>query len=93
IDNDGHIRAIYLWDESIFIGIFPEQICDLEYLEELYLVEHNLKYIPPSISKLKNLKILDISCNPMIHIPKTAKSFLKSLDKFKYDINISLKKS
>ena len=83
IDGKGHIVEIAIaYPESPQIGIFPRQICDLKYLEFLYLCNGNIKEIPKSIKKLKNLRVLDLSYNSIQEIPNSIRSFLDSLEMF-----------
>lgn len=83
INDEGHIIGIYIaYPEWPRIGIFPEQICDLTFLKELYLINHDLKQIPESITKLENLKILNLDINEIYEIPESIRSFLEILDEF-----------
>lgn len=89
INNEGHITALYysLSGEPIFLLMFPEQICDLQYLEELYMQSHKITKFPESIVRLKNLRILDFKTWPNItrNIPKSVVPFLLNLEKFECD--------
>ncbi len=70
IDDNGHITGIFItYPEGPFIGVIPKQINNLEYLEELYLFNQNIKIIPKEIVKLKSLRILKLINNPLIEIP------------------------
>ena len=70
IDDNGHITGIFItYPEGPFIGVIPKQIKNLEYLEELYLFNQNIKIIPKEIVKLKSLRILKLINNPLIEIP------------------------
>jgi len=83
INNLGHIIGIYLFNfETPYLGLFPEQICILEYLEELYLSNNDIQYIPDSIGTLSSLRELDLSWNRIVHIPESLHSLsnLKFLD-------------
>lgn len=76
IDDNGHITGIFIiYPEGPFIGVVPKQIKNLEYLEELYLFNQNIKIIPREIVKLKSLRILKLIYNPLIEIP----NFIKNL--------------
>ena len=52
------------------MGIFPNQICDLKYLEELHLVNQGILFIPDCLIKLQKLKILNLSNNQITSIPQ-----------------------
>jgi len=83
VNDDGHVTAILSWEhDDPGFGIFPEQLCELEYLEELYLNVHHIKTIPQSINKLKQLKLLDLSSNSIKKIPESITELkkLKILD-------------
>jgi leucine-rich repeat protein SHOC2 len=49
----------------------PEGIGNLQSLEELYLVNLGLKELPLSIGNLHNLLSLEITANPLNHLPST----------------------
>ena len=61
----GHItKIIYLSTESR-IGVFPKELCNLEFLEELILIDQNIRLIPETFGRLKRLKVLNLSLNKM----------------------------
>lgn len=62
---------------------WPEELFNLDYIEQLYISQNNLKTIPKDILKLKNLRYLNISNNRLseipeyfINMPKLSKLFL-----------------
>lgn len=90
MNDEGHIIALYYalsGGEAIFLLEFPEQIYDLQYLEELYIRYHKITKFPESIVRLKNLRIFDFKAWPNIvkHIPKSVIPFLLNLEKFECD--------
>ena len=59
----GHIiKIMYLSTESR-IGVFPNELCSLEFLEELTLIDQNIRVIPEAIGRLKRLKLLNLRSN------------------------------
>ena len=83
INENNRVVGIYLFNRFIqFLGIFPEQICSLKFLEELWLPNNALKSIPESIGKLINLKSLNLRNNKIEIIPESIKK-LKKLDNLK----------
>ncbi len=88
MNDEGYITALYFnHKEPIFLLEFPEQISDLQYLEELYIQYHKIAKFPESIIRLKNLKIFDFKSYPNItrNIPKSVVPFLLNLEKFECD--------
>jgi Leucine-rich repeat (LRR) protein len=71
INEDGHITTICLDQSNPGLGIFPEKLCELGYLEELYIKCHRLTKIPHNIDNLKNLRVLDLWGNNIRKIPET----------------------
>ena len=63
IDNLGHITKISYQSKNIRLGVFPEEICELQLLEELILIDQNIRLLPECIVNLNNLKELDLSYN------------------------------
>jgi len=50
LNENNHIIGIYLFNRfKQYLGIFPEQICSLKFLEELWLPNNAIKSIPESI--------------------------------------------
>lgn len=47
----------------------PEEIGDMQALEELYIGKNNLKSLPEGLCRLKNLKILSIQYNQLEKLP------------------------
>lgn len=83
INENNRIIGIYLFNKFIqYLNIFPEQICSLKYLEELWLPNNALKSIPESIGELINLKSLNLRNNKIEIIPESIKK-LKKLDNLK----------
>lgn len=83
INENNNIIAIYLFNKFIqYLGIFPEQICSLKFLEELWLPNNTLKSIPESIGELINLKSLNLRNNKIEFIPEAIKK-LKKLENLK----------
>jgi Leucine-rich repeat (LRR) protein len=85
IDEEGHVIGLYVFNQfDPLLGIFPNQLCNLRYLEELYLSNNEIQRIPDSIGNLSSLKKLDLSYNRLLHVPET----FKKLKTLKY-LNIS----
>ena len=83
VNDNKNVVGIYLFNKFIkYLGIFPEQICSLKYLEELWLPNNALKSIPESIGELINLKSLNLRNNKIEIIPESIKK-LKKLDNLK----------
>jgi len=87
LNKEGHIIGIFIIPyEELGLPFFPEEICTLKHLEELYLTNNNIKTIPKAIINLKSLRVLDLrnhegSC-PLI--PNSAKNFIDSLEMFRF---------
>ena len=71
INQNGNVIAIHLSSELSRIGIFPKEICKLRFLEELCMVNQNIKSIPDCIGDLKALNILNLSYNKINEIPNS----------------------
>lgn len=81
VNNEGHItKIIYLSTESR-IGVFPKELCRLEFLEELTLADQNIRLIPETIGRLKRLKVLNLRLNKIEYLPESIKK-LKNLELF-----------
>jgi Leucine-rich repeat (LRR) protein len=48
----------------------PNELLEVDFLEELYLRNNNIEKLPENISKLKNLKYIDCSNNDIEELPK-----------------------
>jgi len=79
LDEIGRVKGIFIANLPSKMGIFPDQICNLKYLEELHLVNQKIGEIPDCLSKLKNLKILNLSNNKITSIPENFE-FMRSLE-------------
>ncbi|MFX0080989.1 MAG: tetratricopeptide repeat protein [Candidatus Hodarchaeota archaeon] len=71
INDLGNIIGIYIKSESSKIGIFPEQICDLKFLEELELPGSSIKFLPKCIGNLRSLRYLNLYSNRLKSVPIT----------------------
>ena len=87
INNLGHIVKIMYLSTEPRIGVFPEEICNLEFLEELTLIDQDIHIIPETIGRLKKLKVLNLSHNKINIIPESIKK-LKNLEFFYLNSNI-----
>ena len=80
IDDEGHIIRLFLFDSDVFvIGVFPQQICRLRFLQELDFPSHDIRTFPECIRNLTNLKMVDLSNNHIQEIP----TFIKELPHLK----------
>ncbi|MHA2281144.1 MAG: tetratricopeptide repeat protein [Promethearchaeota archaeon] len=79
VNKRGNIKGIYLRSERLKIGIFPSQICSLEFIEELELPGSSIEKIPPCIGNLQSLKFLNLSFNRIEIIPNSINK-LKNLE-------------
>ena len=70
INRNGNIIGINISSDLNKIGVFPEKLCNLEYLRELYMPNQNIRKIPECINKLKHLEILDLRNNHLTEVPK-----------------------
>ena len=76
INEDGYITAIYYTNPGgdpteCKLSVFPEQLCNLEHLEELSLGWNAIKILPEGIGKLKSLNKLNLLGNPIKKLPKS----------------------
>ncbi len=71
MNQNGNLIGINISSDLNKIGIFPETICSLVYLKELYLPNQNIRMIPSCISKLQYLETLDLSYNELVELPST----------------------
>jgi len=74
--ESNHIKKIYLSNNDL--GKIPRNICQLSYLEKLYLADCGIETFPEQFS-WDNLKILDLSQNRIEKIP-TRINRLKNLE-------------
>ena len=83
INENNNITGVYLFNKFIqYLSIFPEHICSLIFLEELWLPNNAIKSIPESIGQLINLKSLNLRNNKIEFIPMSIKK-LKKLENLK----------
>lgn len=78
LNQSGNVIEIWLYSMEPFLGIFPVQLCQLKYLEELHLEKNSIKFIPKQIGKLGAIKVLNLMLNRIVRIPKSIKN-LKNL--------------
>jgi len=71
LNKTGNIVRIFFYSIEPLIKLIPEQICSLQYLEELHLKNNLINSIPKKIGNLRSLKILDLSNNKISRIPKS----------------------
>jgi hypothetical protein len=81
LNNSGSIRKILYGPMEPKMGVFPEILCDLESLEELSLINQDIRSIPNNIGRLKELKVLDLSFNKIKIVPDSIKE-LNNLEYF-----------
>ena len=86
LNNEGKILGLFINDEKVEIGIFPQEICLLEFLEELELSNSSIEYIPNCIDNLRALRHLDLSFNRIKSIPESINN-LRNLEYLKIDNN------
>jgi len=79
VNDDGHITKILYLSKESRIGVFPEELCSLEFLEELTLIDQNIQFIPETIGKLKRLKLLNLRFNNIENMPESIKR-IKNLE-------------
>ena len=92
IDDEGHIiRLDVFGSDEFYIGVFPQQICELRFLRELYFPNQGIRIFPECIKNLTNLKTLDLSDNKMQDIPAFVKKLphLKELYLADKEVNMS----
>ena len=71
LNQNGNVIALHLSSELSRIGIFPKEICKLKFLEELCMVNQNIKKIPDCIGEFKAIKTLNLSFNKINEIPNS----------------------
>ncbi len=86
LNNEGKIVGLFINDEKVEIGIFPQEICLLEFLEELELSNSSIEYIPNCIDNLRVLRQLDLSFNRIKSIPESINK-LRNLEYLNIDNN------
>ena len=86
INDNGNVVGIYIKNESSKIGIFPEQICTLKFLEELELPDSSIKHLPECIGNLSSLRYLNLYDNRIKSIPETINN-LRRLEYLDLDDN------
>ena len=87
INNLGHITKLMYLSIEPRIGVFPKELYELEFIEELTLVDQNIRIIPKSIERLNKLKILNLSYNKIDNILESIK-MLKNLEHFYFKDDI-----
>jgi len=88
VNSEGRVSGLrIIGDELYQLSFIPEQIADLEYLEELNFAFNLIEQIPESIGKLKRLRILNLTNNKISTLPKSLKD-LTSLEKLNLDDNL-----
>lgn len=82
LDGNGNIIGIFLSNLPSKMGIIPNQLCNLEYLEELHLVNQNIEKIPACLARLRKLRILNLANNNILPVPEIIDTFqnLECLD-------------
>jgi len=78
LNENGHVIGIYIHDLGVK-GVFPKQICELNFLEELRLAYGSISRIPEEIGLFTSLRVLDLMDNRITEIPKTIHK-LKNLE-------------
>ena len=78
-----YLTHIYLYFREPYLGVFPQQICSLNYLEELHLSNHFIKFIPECIGNLTSLKVLNLMCNEIESLPESMKK-LRNLERVSF---------
>ena len=86
LNENGNAVGIYIKNENFKIGVFPEQICTLKFLEELELPESSIKYLPECIGNLRSLRYLNMYCNRIKSLPESIEN-LKELEFLDLDDN------
>jgi len=71
INDNGRVIGIYIKNESSKIGIFPEQICTLKFLQELELPDSSIEHLPECVGNLISLRYLNLYSNRISSIPET----------------------
>ncbi|MFX0042978.1 MAG: leucine-rich repeat domain-containing protein, partial [Candidatus Hodarchaeota archaeon] len=83
INELGYLTHIYLYSREPYLGVFPPQICSLNYLEELHLSTQFIKFIPECIGNLTSLKVLNLMCNEIKSLPESMKK-LRNLERVSF---------
>jgi len=66
------VLSIRKWNKySIPLKAFPNSICDVTTLKELYLDGNTIKYIPKAIERLINLEVLSLSNTKITTLPES----------------------
>lgn len=86
INDNGNVVGIYIKNESSKIGIFPEQICTLKFLEELELPDSFIKHLPECVGNLSSLRYVNLYGNRIKSIPETINN-LRRLEYLDLDDN------
>ena len=73
INEKGRVIGLYIRDQKLEMGMFPEQICSLEFLQELDLPKSSIESIPICLGDLKFLSFLNLSLNRIKSIPESIK--------------------
>ncbi|XP_050505326.1 malignant fibrous histiocytoma-amplified sequence 1 homolog [Diabrotica virgifera virgifera] len=63
-----HLKVLKM--NNLSIDMFPDGICWVETLEELYINNNSISWLPDGIRFLVNLKVLDVSSNLIVAIPQ-----------------------
>jgi len=71
LNKDGHVIGLYIKGEKLEMGIFPDQLCSLEFLQELDIPNSSIESIPICIGDLKALRFLNLSLNRIKSIPES----------------------
>ena len=66
--KDNHIIELKIIGQKL--EFLPENIGNLNALENLILIENNLQFLPESIKNLVALKKLDLFCNKLLFLPE-----------------------
>ena len=86
INDKGFITHIYLYSRTPVLGIIPNQLCRLKYLEELHMMNDNFKFIPSCIGNLTSLRVLNLMENKISNIPESMKN-LRNLEELNLGYN------
>jgi hypothetical protein len=70
INEKGNIIGLYYSNRRSQIGIFPKELCALNYLEEINLSHQKIKKIPTCIINLNKLRLLHLNHNQISIIPR-----------------------
>jgi len=86
LNNEGKLVGLFINDEKVEIGIFPQEICLLEFLDELELSNSSIEQIPNCIDNLQALRHLNLSLNQIKSIPESINK-LRNLEYLNIDNN------